>query len=69
MFATIQDFFVFAFPAVILLVIAMGIEFIARPTVDRPVPPPMLYGLLPSALYVVAAAILVFPQLGRLVAQ
>ena len=69
MFATIQDFFAQAIPAVILLVVAMIIERIAKPTVDRPVPPPLVYGLLPSALCVIVAVVLIFPQLGRLVAQ
>jgi len=69
MVATVQEFVVLAVPALILLVVAVIIELVARPTVDRPVPPPMLYGLIPSALYVIAAAVLIFPQLSRLVAQ
>ncbi|MBX3086706.1 MAG: hypothetical protein KF716_34050 [Anaerolineae bacterium] len=67
--ATTQEFFVLAVPALILLVIAVIIEIAARPTVERPVPPPLLYGWLPSAAYVIVAAVLIFPQLSGLVAR
>jgi uncharacterized membrane protein YjfL (UPF0719 family) len=59
--ATLSDFFNFGWPVLVLLAAAIVVELRARPTVESPQPSPVLYGLLPLAVYIAGAvAYLVF---------
>lgn len=55
--AASTDMLVFGLPAVaVLLIVAIVVESLARPTVQRPAPVPLLLGLAPMAFYIIAAA-------------
>jgi len=55
--ATFADFFTFGWPVLLLLVLAILIERFARPTVEQPAPPVILYGLLPAAFFIACAVL------------
>ena len=50
--ATWVEFLTYGWPALLLLILAIVVERFARPTVERPAPPPVLYGILPSVIYI-----------------
>jgi hypothetical protein len=50
--ATLADFFTYGWPVLLLLGLTTIVEHFVRPTVERPTPPPVLYGILPSAIYI-----------------
>jgi hypothetical protein len=55
--ATFGDFIGRAWPALMLAVVAVVIQRMARPTPQRPIPPPVLLGVLPACAFVLAAII------------
>lgn len=55
--ATIVDFVRFGWPVLILVVIAVIVELLSRPTVERPVPPIAAFGVVPAAAYIAGAAV------------
>jgi uncharacterized membrane protein YjfL (UPF0719 family) len=54
--ATFRDFLQTAWPILLLLVVAIAIERALRPNRENPVRPSLSAGLVPAALYLVAAA-------------
>jgi uncharacterized membrane protein YjfL (UPF0719 family) len=56
--ATFGDFIARAWPALRLAVVAIVIQRIARPTPQRPIPPPVLLGVLPAVAFILAAVII-----------
>jgi hypothetical protein len=58
--ATMRDFAVYGWPVLALLAAAVLLERGARPTPARPEPPVGLYGGVPAALYLAAAALYVY---------
>jgi hypothetical protein len=58
--ATLRDFAVYGWPALALFTAAALLESGARPTPARPVPAVGLYGVLPAALYLGAAALYLY---------
>ena len=57
--ATLRDFAVAAWPALVLLGFAILVERSFRPTPQRPNPPVHAYGLFPAIAYVIAGAAVV----------
>ena len=57
--ATVQDFLVIAWPVLVLVAVAALVERVARPTPDAPRPAVLAYGLVPMAVYVAGAVVLV----------
>jgi uncharacterized membrane protein YjfL (UPF0719 family) len=55
--ATFSDFIAHVWPAMLLAIIAIVIQRIARPTPQRPVPSPVLFGVLPAVGFLIAAAL------------
>jgi uncharacterized membrane protein YjfL (UPF0719 family) len=55
--ATWNDFIARAWPVLILLVLAIIIEFFFKPTVEQPTPSPILYGGIPAIIYMCIAAL------------
>jgi uncharacterized membrane protein YjfL (UPF0719 family) len=55
--ATVRDFIRDAWPAAILLVLAVIVELFARPNRRQPIPSWPAHGLLPAALYISLAAV------------
>jgi uncharacterized membrane protein YjfL (UPF0719 family) len=55
--ATVRDFIRDAWPAAVLLVLALIVESIARPNRRQPIPSWPFYGLLPAAIYILLAAV------------
>lgn len=55
--ATWNDFIAHAWPVLILLALAIIIEFFFKPTVEQPTPSPILYGFIPAIIYMSAAAL------------
>ncbi len=64
--ATISDFIVYCGPVIIILIFAVIVEYIARPTVRRPVPSPTIFGLTPALVYMGMAVLIVAPQLAAM---
>jgi hypothetical protein len=60
---TVNDFVRVGFPALALVAIAIPVEMRARPTMTRPTPSPVVWGIVPAAVYVAVAAVYV-AQLG-----
>jgi uncharacterized membrane protein YjfL (UPF0719 family) len=54
--ATVRDFVLGAWPALLLCLGAAVVETRLRPDADQPRRPPLMYGLVPSAAYLVLAA-------------
>ena len=54
--ATVVDFVWTAWPVVLLWAAAVLMERTFRPTQERPLPPPLTYGLAPLAAYVALGA-------------
>lgn len=50
-----NDFITHAWPVLLLLLLAIIFEFLAKPTAERPVPPPIIYGILPTIVYIGSA--------------
>jgi uncharacterized membrane protein YjfL (UPF0719 family) len=55
--ATLMDFFTYGWPVLLVLALAVVVEFLARPSVERPVPPLGLYGILPAIVYLGMAVV------------
>jgi uncharacterized membrane protein YjfL (UPF0719 family) len=55
--ATWADFLAYGWPVLLLLGLGILVEHFARPTVERPTPPPLLYGILPAVVYIGGALI------------
>jgi len=60
--ATVMDFGIYAWPVLLLVVLAYVIERTARPTADRPAADPFALGVIPAIAYLVIAIV----QLARL---
>jgi hypothetical protein len=58
--ATIADAFTLGWPALLLLLAAIFIEQIFRPTVERPTASPVLSGYIPALMYLSAAAMWIY---------
>ena len=54
--ATVRDFFLTAWPVIPLLIAAVIVEQVARPTPTTPLPPVVPYGIFPALLYIAGAA-------------
>ncbi len=55
--ATVRDFVMVAWPALILVAVAAIVERVARPTAESPRPAVVPYGVLPALVYVGAAIV------------
>ena len=50
-----NDFYTHAWPVLPLLVVAILFEYLSKPTVERPVPSPMMFGAIPAVIYMGSA--------------
>ena len=64
--ATVRDFGLAAWPVVLLVIAAVVVERVARPTPTTPRPPVVPYGVLPAILYI-AGALFQLQRLGPVV--
>jgi uncharacterized membrane protein YjfL (UPF0719 family) len=55
--ATWNDFVAHAWPVLPLLAIAIIFDYFTKPTVESPVQPPLIFGVLPSAIYIGSAIV------------
>jgi uncharacterized membrane protein YjfL (UPF0719 family) len=60
--ATWNDFIAHGWPVLLLLGLAIVFEFFAKLTVARPVPSPILYGIIPAIIYIGAAVRVIFSK-------